>query len=1234
VGLGVVNGQKTDDNNNNQDEVRRIHTALTEWLASLPGGYFNPKQEIRPVKMLDEAPGEEVFYGVFAKEFIAKGELLNQVPWEYIINDVEEDTTLAERDDEDGSLKCGTTRNLVKEMNRVETSKYGPYIRYLMKQPTGAIPSAWTENGKAMLEEVLGERNQKIPPEEATSWIEEDWLDGCHGDPGDDIGIKAAVVVITRADDELLVPVYDMYNHKNGKFYNTKMLVNRGVNHQVTARRDIQPGEQIHNSYNMCDYCGGRKDGYGTPEIFRDYGFVEDFPQRWDLRDLDVMFDLLKDENGEVVIDWSNGRMPKKVKDRNEAKRGLVKELKRLYKVRRMIWEHEWKDGKPSIPIDEWDSIWEYHQAIVNAISYALNSLADNDSERVPLTGKDGVCSAESCGGDHYDFLDNEPDDLQYNKPTCNNREILRFPDYFALEQLKTNYQVLNFAFRESDGDICMDLEDTLQICSCYRPHYHEFSAHFAARFIDTVKRVIFIGGGDSMLLHESLKYPSLEKVVGLELDQTVTRKAFKYFRTQPHFDDDRVEWWFGDATKSLLLLPKEYWGSFDLVLVDLSETVMAFSVTEDLDVFDALALLLKPDGVMVKNELYMEEMSETFDHTLQIYLEENPKICSQVMAFGSNRVDFFHTKVIDHNVETLLLPAVDKLTDRFEFFHDYRKNNAHDHGKCDLKSKKEQSQQQGNSAGILHVMDAENVTVALDGPAMEQMIYSVGKEEGFTPVSIPVKHPDGTSMNFVVVVFKEGYVLARIWKEYNYCALDVGVWGGFERAGSFQKRLAAELKAKTLSSFRVVVGGMYGSSTWQDDRDVIGPQIVQQRNCDLQEESDVEFSDTIAIWAAVDEATNLAASDNMVVGVVCGTKDKVDCIALAVLENSSKATKVVPIWTCPELTYDSGDTRNLAAMFECESKTFSAIQESLGGDAKMNMLVLDASTPLVMGQIIHSILNVPKYRDEILYDYNVLLSWSNKPKTEDWQRNFLERYRKDVRYDPITRVEMKLAAGEESMELGLVSCGDLAVFHNINILEKKLQKRLLREGSATKVEVVSISGGLYPFKFDYNPREFLQNDYDSEPGDRQYAEQTPLGREVILQLVVNEETANAAMPPMEGIRHSLESTLSRLNYVVTRFESYSGVGDGSLIVADFREGNIVLVWDGRDHIDLNLFLFDDQKELADSISSKFLNITENNLKVALRDDFPRGIGRAVNFKSDLAYRGIESITELKPYVD
>ena len=132
------------------------------------------------------------------------------------------------------------------------------------------------------------------------------------------------------------------------------MKLNRGVNHQVTARRDIQPGEQIHNSYNMCDECGGRKDSYGTGEIFRDYGFVEEFPQRWDLDDtLGVMFDLFKEDDGSIVVFWEEGTKPEDEKALGFAKRAMTKELKRLYKVRKFIWEHEWNNGNPGMPLSE-----------------------------------------------------------------------------------------------------------------------------------------------------------------------------------------------------------------------------------------------------------------------------------------------------------------------------------------------------------------------------------------------------------------------------------------------------------------------------------------------------------------------------------------------------------------------------------------------------------------------------------------------------------------------------------------------------------------------------------------------------------------------------------------------------------------------------------------------------------------------------------------------------------------
>lgn len=52
---------------------------------------------------------------------------------------------------------------------------------------------------------------------------------------------------------------------------------------------------------------------------------------------------------------------------------------------------------------------------------------------------------------------------------------------------------------------------------------------HYTARYLETVERVLFVGGGDSMLLYDILRYPTLEKVVGLELDQVGARGSRCY---------------------------------------------------------------------------------------------------------------------------------------------------------------------------------------------------------------------------------------------------------------------------------------------------------------------------------------------------------------------------------------------------------------------------------------------------------------------------------------------------------------------------------------------------------------------------------------------------------------------------------------------------------------------------------------------------------------------------------
>ena len=79
-----------------------------------------------------------------------------------------------------------------------------------------------------------------------------------------------------------------------------------------------------------------------------------------------------------------------------------------------------------------------------------------------------------------------------------------------AVYETRSFYQEVAWSENAAKPDICMSLDDILQICHSYRPHYHEPYVHFPAAYLKDMKRIIFIGGGDAMLLHEALKYPNV----------------------------------------------------------------------------------------------------------------------------------------------------------------------------------------------------------------------------------------------------------------------------------------------------------------------------------------------------------------------------------------------------------------------------------------------------------------------------------------------------------------------------------------------------------------------------------------------------------------------------------------------------------------------------------------------------------------------------------------------------
>jgi hypothetical protein len=242
---------------------------IIDWIRDQPGGggVFNPKQELR----LQDPKDPTSRWMLFATDSIEKGEILSKIPWNSIIMPQTDDFDPLENEDMyTGDLNCDTTRLLEQELGLGEGSKFGPFIQYLKALPEGQpqIPSAWSKEGKEVLVELLGGLDPDLPPGEPVEMLKEDWLLNCEG--SQEGAIAASLILQRGLYDTYMVPTYDWYTHRNGDFYNIQTNLVEGEYLEIKARRPIQAGEPLHNSYDMCDQCNedAVDQGYGTPGTF------------------------------------------------------------------------------------------------------------------------------------------------------------------------------------------------------------------------------------------------------------------------------------------------------------------------------------------------------------------------------------------------------------------------------------------------------------------------------------------------------------------------------------------------------------------------------------------------------------------------------------------------------------------------------------------------------------------------------------------------------------------------------------------------------------------------------------------------------------------------------------------------------------------------------------------------------------------------------------------------------
>lgn len=150
---------------------------------------------------------------------------------------------------------------------------------------------------------------------------------------------------------------------------------------------------------------------------------------------------------------------------------------------------------------------------------------------------------------------------------------------------------------------------------------YHEMMIHTPLAVHNHVKDVLVIGGGDGGSVRELTKYPSIESIDMVEIDEEVVRMCQAHFPITAHkLTDPRVKLYFEDGLAFVKNASKRY----DLIVVDSTDPVGPGEGLFSLEFYQNCYKVLREDGILVN-----QHESPYFDNTKKEMARAHQKISS-----------------------------------------------------------------------------------------------------------------------------------------------------------------------------------------------------------------------------------------------------------------------------------------------------------------------------------------------------------------------------------------------------------------------------------------------------------------------------------------------------------------------------------------------------------------------------------------------------------------------------
>ncbi|WP_028109234.1 polyamine aminopropyltransferase [Ferrimonas futtsuensis] len=166
-----------------------------------------------------------------------------------------------------------------------------------------------------------------------------------------------------------------------------------------------------------------------------------------------------------------------------------------------------------------------------------------------------------------------------------------------VLFRAPTEHQELIIFENERFGRV-MALDGIIQTTEADEFIYHEMLTHVPLLAHGSANKVLIIGGGDGGMLREVIKHQGVERVVQVEIDNTVIEMCKEHLpnHSQGAFDDARVEIVIDDG-KAFVLNCKE---KFDVIISDCTDPIGPGEALFESDFYKGCKQCLTEGGIFV----------------------------------------------------------------------------------------------------------------------------------------------------------------------------------------------------------------------------------------------------------------------------------------------------------------------------------------------------------------------------------------------------------------------------------------------------------------------------------------------------------------------------------------------------------------------------------------------------------------------------------------------------------